>query len=252
MGLMTTMSTFQIYSQKSKIQELLLLLFGRLVLFAGFQAVLTLVFWFAGRPAPVEDAAAWWLVQVILTNLTCIWLLSRLMHREGLSLGDLYRVEKHPFWKELFVALGIFLLGLPLGALPNTFVAQWLFGNTLTPALMMFRPIPIWGLVLGLLFPLTIAFAEIPYYFAYIMPRLQSATNLKWPVTIACGLVLAAQHITLPLIFDGRFILWRLLMYLPFAIFVGIVMQLRPRLLPYIMVFHALMDLTALSVYFTI
>jgi hypothetical protein len=122
----------------------------------------------------------------------------------------------------------------------------------MTPALMMFRPIPIWGLIFGLLFPLTIAFAEIPYYFAYILPRLQTATNQKWTITILCSLALAVQHVTLPLIFDVRFILWRLLMYLPFALFVGIVMQWRPRLLPYFMVFHALMDISALSVYFTI
>jgi hypothetical protein len=239
-------------SQKFNKKELIFLLFGRLLLFVGFQAILTLVFWLAGRKTPVEDAAAWWLVQVILTNITCIWLLSVFMHREGLQLPDLYRVEKHSIWKEMLIAIGIMIIGLPLGVLPNSIVAQWLFGNALTPALMMFRSIPNWALVMGILFPLTIAFAEIPYYFAFLMPRLQSTTNMKWPITIICGLALAAQHITLPLILDGRFILWRLLMYLPFAIFVGVVMQCRPRLLPYLMVIHALMDFAALSVYLTI
>jgi hypothetical protein len=231
---------------------LVAMLFGRLLLFAGFQGLLAILFWIAGRPMPCEDAAAWWLVQVILTNLTCIGLLGFLMKREGKRLVDLYRVEKHPFWKELLIALGVFIIGLPLGALPNTLLAGWLFGDALIPAQMMFRPIPVWGLAVGILFPLTIAFAEIPYYFAYIMPRLQAATHKKWIITIVCGLFLAVQHITLPLILDGRFILWRLLMYLPFALFVGVVMQWRPRLLPYFMVFHALMDLSALAVYFTI
>jgi hypothetical protein len=233
-------------------QGLIFLSFGRLLLFAGFQALLTLIFWIAGRQTPAADAAAWWLVQVILTNLTCVGLLAFLMKREGKQLVDLYRVEKHPFWRDLLLALGLFAIGLPIGALPNTIVAQWLFGDALTPAYMMFRPIPTWALVMGLLFPLTIAFAEIPFYFAYIMPRLQAASHSKWTVTIFCALALAAQHITLPLILDGRFILWRLLMYLPFALYIGVVMQWKPRLLNYFMVFHALMDLSALAVYFSL
>lgn len=239
-------------SQKNNTRELIFLLFGRLLLFAGFQLFLTIFFWLTSRLTPIEDAAAWWLVQVILTNGTCIWLLSRFMHREGKQLRDLYRVEKHSIWKEILIATGLMLIGLPLGVFPNIMAAKWLFGDPMIPALMMFRPIPYWALFLGLLFPLTIAFAEIPYYFAYIMPRLQEATHQKWAITFLCSLALAAQHITLPLIFDGRFILWRLIMYLPFAFFVGIVMQWRPRLLPYFMVIHIIMDLSALSVYFSI
>lgn len=224
----------------------------RLALFAMFQGLLTLIFWFAGRQFPAGEAAAWWVAQVILTNLTCIALLAYLMKCEGRQLIDLYRVGNQSFWKGLAAATGLFLVGLPLGALPNTLVAQWLFGDPLIPARMMFQPLPTWGLALGLLFPLTIAFAEIPFYFAYLMPRLQAATGQKWTITLICGLMLAAQHITLPLILDGRFILWRLLMYLPFALYLGVVMQWKPRLLNYFMFFHALMDLSALAVYFTL
>lgn len=51
------------------------------------------------------------------------------------------------------------------------------------------------------------------------------------------------QHITLPLLFDVRFIVWRLLMFLPFALFLGLVIHWHKQLLPYLMVVHALMDL---------
>ena len=40
-----------------------------------------------------------------------------------------------------------------------------------------------------------------------------------------------------------RFITWRAMMYLPFAIEVGLVMHWRPRLLPYLASVHVLMDL---------
>jgi membrane protease YdiL (CAAX protease family) len=59
------------------------------------------------------------------------------------------------------------------------------------------------------------------------------------------------QHCFLPLILDGRFMLWRLAMYLPFALFVGFLIKRRPGLLPYFAVVHALMDISTLAVYLT-
>ena len=46
------------------------------------------------------------------------------------------------------------------------------------------------------------------------------------------------------LLFDLRFILWRGLMFIPFAFFAGIVLHWRPRLLPYMAMVHVLMDLS--------
>jgi hypothetical protein len=63
---------------------------------------------------------------------------------------------------------------------------------------------------------------------------------------------LAAQHMFLPLILDGRFMLWRLGMFLPFALFAGLVIKLRPTLLPYFMIVHALADMSTLAVYLMI
>lgn len=59
---------------------------------------------------------------------------------------------------------------------------------------------------------------------------------------------LAAQHATLPLIFDWRFIVWRVGMFLPFALLLGIALHRRPSLLPWLMAGHFFIDLS--SAYF--
>jgi hypothetical protein len=46
--------------------------------------------------------------------------------------------------------------------------------------------------------------------------------------------------------------LWRLGMYLPFALFAGLMIKFRPTLLPYYMIVHALMDVSAVMVYLMI
>ena len=57
---------------------------------------------------------------------------------------------------------------------------------------------------------------------------------------------LAVQHATLPLILDGRFIAYRALMFLPFALFVAVAARWRPSLMPYLMAGHALIDFSTM------
>jgi hypothetical protein len=84
----------------------------------------------------------------------------------------------------------------------------------------------------------------LPTYLGYAMPRLTVQTRSRWWGFILPVFMLSAQHVALPLIFDGRFLLWRFLIFLPFAVWVGLIIRWRPRLLPYMMVIHALMDAT--------
>ncbi len=44
---------------------------------------------------------------------------------------------------------------------------------------------------------------------------------------------------------DAAFVLWRLLMFMPFAFLLGAALHWRARLLPYLMVVHGLLDLQA-------
>ena len=96
---------------------------------------------------------------------------------------------------------------------------------------------------------LTIAFAELPTYFGYVMPRLEAQLKNGWVAWLIASFFLAAQHMFLPFILDGGYLLWRLGMFLPFALFTGLVLKFRPALLPYFMVVHALMDVTTVLVY---
>ena len=84
------------------------------------------------------------------------------------------------------------------------------------------------------------------------MPRLEIQLKNGWLAWLLAACFLGAQHMFLPLLLDGRFMLWRLGMYLPFALFVGLALKLRPTLLPYFMILHALIDVSAVLVYLTI
>jgi hypothetical protein len=227
-----------------------LMLVSRSLLFIFFQALIALVLAAAGQSPAWDASVGWWTVVAILTNFVSIYLLVRLFKAEGKRYLDILRFSRATYKKDLlwFFASGV--IGLPLAAAPVNYLGAAIFGESMTPINMMFRPLPAWGMVFSILFPLTIAFAELPTYFGYVMPRLAVQVKNGWLAWGLCSLFLALQHVFLPFIFDGRFILWRAGMYLPFALFAGLLLKLRPGLLPYFVIVHALIDFLTLSTYF--
>lgn len=188
----------------------------------------------------------------IFANVVSVFLLVRLFTVEGKRYLDVIRFSRATLKTDLLWFFGFSLIGLPIAAAPMSALGSAIFGDRMAPIYMIFLPLPTWALVLSLLFPLTIGFAELPTYFAYVMPRLEAQLKNGWVALLIASFFLGAQHMFLPLILDGRFMLWRLLMYMPFALFTGLLLKLRPTLLPYYMIVHALVDLSAVAVYLMI
>jgi len=225
------------------------MLVSRSALFLFFQALIALALTATGTPSAWGESARWWTFVVLFTNLASIYLLVRVFRIEGKHYFEVIRFSRATLKTDLLWFFVSILIGLPLAAVPMNMLAVAIFGDTTTTTGMLFRPIPDWAFVVSFLFPLTIAFAELPTYFGYVMPRLAAQIKNGWIAWLIASFFLGAQHMFLPLILDGRFVLWRLGMYLPFALFAGLVLKLRPTLLPYLMIIHALMDVSAVMVY---
>jgi hypothetical protein len=187
-----------------------------------------------------------------LANFVSIYLLIRLFKAEGKRFFDLFKFASETWRKDLLWFIGFLIIALPLVGAPREPLAAAIFGDAMTATNMLFRPLPTWAFVLSFLFPLTIAFSELPTYFGYCMPRLEAQLRNGWVAWLIASFFLAAQHMFLPLILNGGYLLWRFGMFLPFALFTGLVLKIRPTLLPYFVIAHALLDVTTLLVYLMI
>jgi hypothetical protein len=226
----------------------LALLPSRTLLFILFQVIIAAVLWSAGTQEAWQTSAYFWPFLAIFANLVSIGLLVALMRREDSSLGELYRLDRSRILADLAITIALMIVMGPLVMLPNLWLAERLFGSSQGGYDLMFRPLPLWAAYFSLLFPATIGFAELPTYFGYIKPRLAEALNSSW-LALGLGIAfLSLQHAALPLIFDSRFILWRALMFLPFALAIGLALNWRPRLMPYMMAGHALIDLSTVII----
>jgi hypothetical protein len=227
-----------------------IMLFTRTLLFLGWQAVIALIYWLLGSSSAWTAAAAWWPLTATLTNIVCLFLLSKLFQREGRRYRDLLRIRRDTIKSDLLILFGLLIISGPISYLPNPVSAQWLFGSPEAPLALFVQPIPLFAAaILMVAFPITNGLAELPTYFGYVQPRLVPQIGRVAAVLIT-GLLLAFQHATLPLLFDARFIAWRLIMFVPFGLLVAVMLRWRPQLLPYMVVVHMLMDLSV--VYFVL
>ncbi len=219
-----------------------IMLFARTLLFLGWQAVIALIYLLLGSPTAWTAAAAWWPLTATLTNLVCLILLSKLFQREGQRYRDLLHIKRETIKNDLLVLFGILVISGPISFLPNLLAAQWRFGSSEAPMALFVQPLPlIAAIVLIVAFPISNGLAELPTYFGYVQPRLVLQIG-RVAAVVVTGLMLAFQHVTLPLLFDVRFIAWRLLMFVLFGLLVAVLLRWRPQLLTYMVAVHMLMD----------
>ncbi len=226
-----------------------LMLLSRSALFLFFQALIAAVLIAAGSASGWSESARWWTFAVSLANVASLYLLIRAFKSEGRNFWDILRFSRATWKSDVLWLLGFGIIGLPIAALPREPPAAALFGDVMIPTKMMFQPLPTRAFILSFLFPLTIWFSELPTYFGYCMPRLEALLKNSWLAWLLASLALAAQHMFLPFILNSGYLLWRFGMFLPFALVSGLALKFRPRLLPYFVVVHALMDITTIMVY---
>ena len=221
-------------------------LLSRTVLFAAAQLAIAAGLAVSGHSSPWAASAGWWPVSAFVANVVSIAWIAKIARAEGLSPRKLFHLDGSHLGRDLLVFVGVLLLAAPIAQLPNMGLATVLWGSPEAALRLFVQPIPRWAALIGLvLFPLTIAFAELPTYFAIARGRMQRAGWKGPALVVVPALFLALQHVTLPLIFDARFLTWRLFMFVPFALFLGAVVHWRPRMLPWLMVGHGLIDVGA-------
>jgi hypothetical protein len=219
------------------------MLFSRIGLFLAIQSMFALVYYLTGSSNAWEDGAAWWPFVVAFTNLIVTVLLVRLFQSEGKRFWDIFRFQREHLKSDLLLLVGFLVIAGPLAVFPNILISGWLFEDPSVTLDLLVRPLPVWAAFTSvILFPVTQGLAELPNYFGYVMPRFEARGMRPWLAVSIPALLLGFQHLAVPFLFNINFIAWRGLMYIPFAFLTGIMLHWRPRLMPYFVIIHVLMD----------
>lgn len=228
------------------------LVVARCILLILVQGIIAFYYHTSGHSTPWASAAKWWTVYGSAVDLSCLLLLFFALKQEGKSLSSLIDFDKKRIFKDLKTGVLIYILIFPLVGLAYSLGLGYLIFNESTldsivgqlaertlPTWAYFYSIFIWWIIWSTTEELT--------YQAYSLPRLLSKYS-QVKVFLLIGFFWALQHSFLPLIFDWRFILWRLLAFFPLVICLMIAYMKTGRITPVIFA-HAMMDFSA--AYFT-
>jgi membrane protease YdiL (CAAX protease family) len=128
----------------------------------------------------------------------------------------------------------VFLLG-------GIYAAGWLVYGTLTPP-YLFGRLPLPAALYGVLvFPFVWGLTEQMTYNGYLVARLQVLCRSTSVAIAAVTFAWSLQHSFMPLTFDEKFMLFRLLSPVPFTVFVTLLYLRLRRLIP-LAIAHALLD----------
>ncbi|WP_353987432.1 hypothetical protein [Ruicaihuangia caeni] len=226
------------------VRRVVAMLLLRTVLFALFQAIIAGALALGGADDPLAASAAWWPLAASAANLVNLGVLARLARLEGCALRSIYVPQRATWKRDVLTALGAVVIAAPVSMAPNLGLATLLFGDPQVALDMFVQPLPLWAAIASVvLFPITIALTELPTYYWYVQPRLTALAGSAWVGVIAAAFFHAVQHAALPFILDPSFLLWRALMFLPFALLVALVIRWRPSVLPYLLVVHFAIDM---------
>jgi hypothetical protein len=183
-----------------------------------------------------------------VADLCCLVLIGVVLHRQGLRLRDLLGQSTQGTGKAVVRGLLYFLLAMPLflgGFVLSSFIVYGSMRPHVDLALLGSRHLPPWAMIYSvtLWWILWSATEELTYQTFFLDGLRQTVSS---PVTIMAlvGFWWALQHCALPFLPDARYVLWRLLGFIPGVTALMIIYWRTCEIRPLILA-HWLMDLSA-------
>jgi uncharacterized protein len=217
-----------------------LMLCARSMLAVAAQALVAAIFAVRSSPTPWHDAEPWLPVYGTLIDAGCLVLLWQLTRREGIGPFELVGFDRARLVPDAL--LGIALVPVSLAfILGGVSAAGWLvYGSRTGPYLLGSLPLP--AVFYGVLvWPFLWGLTEQMTYNGYLVPRFQVLCG-STSVAVACvAFAWSFQHVVMPLTFDAKFMVFRLLSSVPNSLFVTLLYLRLRRLLP-LAIAHGMMD----------
>ena len=161
----------------------------------------------------VSDISNWWSIVATIVNIVTILILLLVCKKMNISYKKLINYEKGKSTvKQVAIISFIVLLVGTWGMYLSGFI---IYGKFPYAAPMMIAPIPLILAILNfILLPLTVSFAEDGLYLGC---GVNSFKN-KYMAILIPAFFYALQHSFIPTLFDGKFIIYRFLSFLPLTI----------------------------------
>ncbi|MBE5850787.1 MAG: CPBP family intramembrane metalloprotease [Lachnospiraceae bacterium] len=189
----------------------------------------------------LSEISNWWTLVATLVNVLTIVLLVMISKKNGVTYWDLINYKKGASSARQIVIVSIFVLVAGTGCM---YLAGFICYGVIpyAPPVMIAPIARIPAIVNFFLLPVSTALAEDGLYLGCGVNVIQN----KWTGIITPAFFYALQHCFIPTLFDGRYILYRFLSFLPLTIILCWYYQKKRNPVP-IMVGHVIIDMMTVS-----
>ena len=195
-----------------------------------------------------ELAGFYWATHITIVNLILLLMMILIFKKRNHQYFDFF---KHFNKQNTLYFLKIFIPLVIAAMVPNILLSILIYQDPQIGTTFLLGDIPLLFIILNItLFPILQGIVELPFYFYFIMPQLKNKTSNKWIYIGLPILFLSIQHAFMPLRFDIIYMIYRSLMFLPFAVCIGLLLHKKPALLPYLIILHILMNASLFMMYF--
>ena len=187
----------------------------------------------------VSDISNWWSIVATIVNIITIILIVLVAKKIKSNYFKLINYEKGKTkLKEIIIISIIVLFVGTIGMYISGFIC---YGKFPYAAPMMITPVPVVLAIINfILLPLTVSFAEDGLYLGC---GVNSFKN-KYMAIFVPAFFYALQHCFIPTLFDGKYIIYRFLSFLPLTIILCWYYQKKKNPVP-IMIGHALIEMAS-------
>ena len=187
----------------------------------------------------LSDISNWWSIVATIVNIVTILLLVFISKKMNISYSKLINYEKGKtkIKQVIIISLIVLFVGT-FGMYLSGFIC---YGKFPYAAPMMIAPIPlVLAIINFIVLPLTVPFAEDGLYLGC---GVNSFKN-KYMAILIPAFFYALQHSFIPTLFDGKFIIYRFLSFLPLTIILCWYYYKKKNPVP-IMIGHALIEIAS-------
>ena len=218
----------------------------RILLMILFQ-VMTFIL-LKNKESPFELSGFYWSIQLTLVNLLLLVMMVVLSKKKNMFYFSFFKqMNKENSLYSIKIIIPLVILAM----VPNILLSILIYGDSQIGTAFLIHKIPLIFMIINLtIFPILQGLVEIPFYFSFIMPRIKNLSSNKWLYIGLPVIFLSFQHAFMPLKFDLTYMVYRSLMFFPFAIFIGVLLNRKKEILPYLVILHILMNASLFMMYF--
>lgn len=195
-----------------------------------------------------ESSGFYWGTHITIVNFILWFIMIRWFKTNNGRYFDFFKQFSKDNTK-LFVKILIPLVIISMA--PNIILSIVLYQNAQIGTTFLLGDIPLFFMIINLtIFPLVQGIVELPFYYLFIMPKIQTLTTNRWIYIGLPVFFLSIQHAFMPFRLDLTYGVYRSLMFLPFALFIGLLINKKPSMMAYLVILHILMNASLFMMYF--